>query len=267
MLIMNVDGREGDQTERTGVRPPDLLWCRHDLVVAGHADVRRRTRCWVLDMTFSSCGTGGNRHSWGLTGGAAGREVLRSRAPKSIRLSVLHRRFPEIVIHEYKSVKSTCIRQRLSRFGLSSGMAFLETVSVVEALAQRLREQVLDGAIPAGASVAGDGDRRGVRRLAPHREERDHDARAGGPAAPRRPPLCICPDARPRGRASTSIACGSRSRSRSCERSQPRPPSPLRLRKRCGTSGACRMTYPPAASSPPICASTGRWSSNMARLA
>ncbi|MGO9789336.1 MAG: GntR family transcriptional regulator [Solirubrobacteraceae bacterium] len=32
-------------------------------------------------------------------------------------------------------------------------MALLETVSVVEALAQRLREQVLDGAIPAGASV------------------------------------------------------------------------------------------------------------------
>jgi DNA-binding GntR family transcriptional regulator len=32
-------------------------------------------------------------------------------------------------------------------------MALLETVSVVEALAQRLREQVLDGAIPAGATV------------------------------------------------------------------------------------------------------------------
>ena len=32
-------------------------------------------------------------------------------------------------------------------------MALLETVSVVEALAQRLREQVLDGAIPTGATV------------------------------------------------------------------------------------------------------------------
>lgn len=32
-------------------------------------------------------------------------------------------------------------------------MALLETVSVVEALAQRLREQVLDGAIPAGGTV------------------------------------------------------------------------------------------------------------------
>ncbi|MGO9904085.1 MAG: GntR family transcriptional regulator [Solirubrobacteraceae bacterium] len=32
-------------------------------------------------------------------------------------------------------------------------MALLETVSVVDALAQRLREQVLDGAIPAGATV------------------------------------------------------------------------------------------------------------------
>jgi DNA-binding GntR family transcriptional regulator len=32
-------------------------------------------------------------------------------------------------------------------------MALLETVSVVEALAQRLREQVLDGAIPSGATV------------------------------------------------------------------------------------------------------------------
>jgi DNA-binding GntR family transcriptional regulator len=33
-------------------------------------------------------------------------------------------------------------------------MAVLSTVSVVQALAQRLREQVLDGEIPAGASVA-----------------------------------------------------------------------------------------------------------------
>jgi DNA-binding GntR family transcriptional regulator len=33
-------------------------------------------------------------------------------------------------------------------------MALLETVSVVEALVQRLREQVLDGALPAGATVA-----------------------------------------------------------------------------------------------------------------
>ena len=33
-------------------------------------------------------------------------------------------------------------------------MALLETVSIVDALVQRLREQVLDGVIPAGAAVA-----------------------------------------------------------------------------------------------------------------
>ena len=34
------------------------------------------------------------------------------------------------------------------------GMESLQTVSVVDALAQRLREHVLDGVIPAGATLA-----------------------------------------------------------------------------------------------------------------